>query len=131
MIPKKNRLGNNRDIKKILFSGFQIVGKYGTLKYIYLTEKRNAPDYKIAIPVKKILGKAHRRNKLRRQIDSVVAGYFKENRVNSREGVYLGIVFIPNNSEVAYTDLKEDLEDILRKIPINESSKSFASEDRA
>jgi ribonuclease P protein component len=107
VLPKSNRLKEEKDFKRVYNKGRYTNGSYISIKYLYLNYNSAT---KIGVVVsKKINNKATVRNKIKRQINDVF-GYILD-KIQKNVYIIVTVKKIPED----YASIKEDIKIALEK----------------
>ncbi|MFA5729780.1 MAG: ribonuclease P protein component [Candidatus Paceibacterota bacterium] len=108
MLPKENRLKKEKEFEAVFKGGRTIKGKSVFLRYLI-----NGTDKtKIGFVVSKKISKlAVVRNKAKRRMRDIA----RLKKDGLKEGLSIVIVSLPSIAKMTYKEIKEDLENLLRK----------------
>jgi ribonuclease P protein component len=102
LLPREHRLRSSREIREVISRGKRASNSVATLHY------RPAPKNRFAIVVSKAVGNAVHRNLVKRRMRSILAKQINANP--AIEGVFR---MRPNTSDVSYTDLSSQIEQLM------------------
>lgn len=108
MLPKENRLKKEKEFEKVFKGGRTLKGKSVFLRYL-----TNGTDKtKIGFVVSKKISKlAVIRNKIKRRMRDIV----RLKKDTLKQGLSIIIISLPPIKTMAYREIKEDLENLLKK----------------
>ncbi len=107
MLSKPNRLKKSSNFDKVYKEGKHLKGKFG--KLIYLDQESPGPT-RIGIVVPGKLAKAHKRNRMKRQIRSV----FRENLNDIPSSLFISFILWDTNYD--FKQIKLDIENLISQI---------------
>jgi ribonuclease P protein component len=107
MLSKPNRLKKSSNFDKVYKEGKHLKGKFG--KLVYLNQEMFGST-RIGIVVPGKLAKAHKRNRMKRQIRSI----FRENLKNIPQGLLISFILWDTNYN--FRQIKLDIENLICQI---------------
>jgi len=111
---KINIVKNNRDFTRIIKSKVPVKNKY----FVLYKERTEEDIYKFGISVSKKIGNAVVRNKLKRQIKSII------DKKDYKKGFNCIIILRKGVLDLTYNELEENLFEVISKLGLEKEKKN-------
>jgi ribonuclease P protein component len=114
VLPKKHRIHKDSDFKEIFSSRKVVYSKYLSINFDFKLKNPDTPKPQVAVVTsKKVSNKAHIRNKLRRQIYSII----RETEIY-RENKAIRMIVVCKSAilDLSFKEIKQEVENLLQKI---------------
>lgn len=105
---KQNIIKSNQDFDRIIKNNYS----YKYKDYIIYIERNNNLDYKFGLSVGKKVGNAVTRNRIKRQLKSII------DKNNYEKGINCIIIVRKGILERSFTTMEKDLNDVFEKLKI-------------